>query len=963
MDLSRWPHADDLLDRALACPRADRRAFVRREAAGDSDLIAALDLVLAEDDATDAFLQPGGALTGPIADDLAGAGAPHADPDRLAPGSRFGAYDVLEAVGRGGMGEVYRARDTRLGRDVALKVIPARLASDPSHHERLEREARVLAALNHPRIASIHGLEEHDGILALVLEYVPGPTLAERLAQGRLRLDECITMGKQIASALEAAHQRGIVHRDLKPGNIKITDEGHVKVLDFGIAKAIADESGDLAAAAERALAEDLTRPEVLLGTSGYISPERARRQRSDHRADIWAFGCVLYEMVTGARAFDGRTPTDVLAQVLEREPDMARLPDRTPAALRRLLDRTLRKDPQRRLGFIGDASLDLDDAAVELTNAPVDVRRGPPRRLWPYLGVAALLGVIAGGALIWNARRPLPATLSHVALPIAENEDLVAGELPGLAVAPDGRTVVYRARRDGAIQLMRRSLGDAVASVVPGSAGAATPFFSPDGTWIGFVGATQLMKVSADDPTSTPVPIADAPGGARASWADDDAILFSTGTGRVIYRVAAAGGAIAEVTKLDAAAGDRSHESPFALPGGRTAVITIVRDQGPQVGFADLTTGSVHALTEGRQAVAIAGRLIFARGDALWSAPFDVKNGRLTGEPALVLEGVEVGSLNGTAQYALSAAGAMVYMPRRPAVDFRTPVWVQRDGSETVVPIEPASYTRASLSPDGGRIALALATVDQRDVWIHEIARGTLMRLTLDPAIDTAPIWSPDGRFVAFRSERDGGGIFLKRADGSGADERLTRSDGPSRPAHTPYAFTPDGRTLLFAELRSYSDQGIAAVELGPPPRVSVVLDGPFAEARPALSPDGRWLAYQSDESGRFEIYLRPYPDVDRARLTVSTAGGTSPRWSATGRELFFFDGRAMVAVPISPGEPLRVGHPTAMFEATRYAERLGPVYDVAPDGQRFLFLRATGPGGAQPRRADLRLVQHWLR
>ena len=517
----------------------------------------------------------------------------------------------------------------------------------------------------------------------------------------------------------------------------------------------------------------------------------------------------------------------------------------------------------------------------------------------------------------------------------------------------------MYRARRNGVLQIMLRSLDAPAPVAIPASVNAAAPFFSPDGQWVAFAGDTKLFKVPVAG--GTPTEIADAPGGAVGTWMEDGTILFSLGTGRVIHRVNASGGAPVEVTRLDKASGQQSHESPSALPGGRTALVTVVYADGPKVGIADLATGAVKPIASGRQARAMpGGRIAFVRSDALWVGQLDASGRALAGDPVQAVAGIDVSSLSATAHFAVGTGGTLVYLPRGAAQDVRTPVWVTRDGRDEALPIAPQPYTRATLSPDGGRVALALSFPQQRDVWIFERARRALMRLTLDPGIDTAPVWTRDGRRVAFRSDRDGGGIFITNADGTGPVRRLTRSDSPARPAHTPYAFTPGDTALIFAELRSYSDQGIAVVTLDEPPRVSVVLDGPFAEARPALSPDGRWLAYQSDESGRFEVYVRPYPAVDRARVQVSTRGGSSARWSVDGRELFFFDGTNLVAVPVSGTTSLTLGRPTTLFDASSFGDRLGPLYDVAPDG-RFLFLRPGGTTGEPPRRSDLRMVTYW--
>jgi serine/threonine-protein kinase len=509
-------------------------------------------------------------------------------------------------------------------------------------------------------------------------------------------------------------------------------------------------------------------------------------------------------------------------------------------------------------------------------------------------------------------------------------------------------------------MQLVRRSLDQADAAPIAGSIDGTGPFFSPDGQWIAFATDARLVKVPIGG--GTPVTIANVPGGALGAWIDADTILFSTNTGRVIQRVRAAGGTPEPVTHLEA--GQHFHEGPTAWPGGGTALVTVAYDDGPKIGAIDLASGRVRPIVAGRQPRALGGgRMLFARGDALWTARVDAARAVVVDEPVQIQAGVELGALNGTAHFAASDDGTLVFIPRRPALDVKTPVWVARDGRAEALAVTPQPYTRAALSPDGSRLALALSTPEIRDVYVFERTRGALMRLTLDPATDTAPVWTPNGRSVAFRSERDGGGIFLTPADGSGGVQRLTRSDGPARPAHTPYTFTPDGGTLLFTELRSYSDQGINAVTVGPEPRVTVVLDGPFAEARPALSPDGKWLAYQSDESGRYEIYVRPYPAVDRARLQISTAGGSSARWSRDGREIFFSDGTSLIAVPVSVSvqAELVAGKPVRLFDASIFNERLGPLYDVAPDG-RFVFLRPGGVGQAPQRRGDLRLLANWI-
>jgi len=961
MDLSRWPNADEILDRALERPPAERRAFVREAAAGDAELMAALEAVLLEADTHDGFLAPGGGMAGALAADLAATEDPEGAP-RLETGAEFGAYVVKGVVGTGGMGEVYRAFDTRLGRDVALKVLPRRFASDPVRHARFDREARLLASLNHPHIASIYDVEEHGGILALVLELVDGPTLSDEIATRRMNLDRALVIAAELAEALAAAHTRGIVHRDLKPSNVKLTSSGDVKVLDFGIAKALEPDPQTRQQGSDLPTAS-ITREHGggVLGTAPYVSPEHARGLPTDHRSDIWAFGCVLYEILTGARAFDGDSTTEIIARVLERDPDFSRLPKDTPPALRRLVERTLRKDPARRLGFMGDALLDIEDARREREVEPQD-RPAPTRGLVTGIAVvAALAGVVAGGALTWRALRPAAEPPTYLAVPVAEADDLVAGESPSLAISPDGRTIVYRAWRDGVIQLVRQDLDTGRSEPMAGSLDGSSPFFSPDGSWIGFTTQEQIMRAPATGGDA--IAVVPSAGGARGTWMADGAIVFSSDAGRGIYRVPAGGGEATLVSSPDTAAGHVVYDTPAALPDGRHVLVNVRMTDRGMVGLLDLDSGAVVTLTEGRQAQYVPpGDLVFARGEALWAVPFDLSRLSLAGDAAPMVDDLERGSLNGTSHFAVSNTGTLVYMPRRPALDLKTPVWVSLDGRETPVPVESRPYTRASLSPDGTRIALAEADPENRDIWVLDIERGTLMRLTTDPAIDTAPIWSPDGKRIAFRSERDGGGMFITHADGSGRPMRLTSVEGPSRPAQTPYDFTPDGLMLLFTELRSYADQGIgsvSAVEEGAP--VNVLIDGPYAETRPALSPDGSWLAYQSDETGRYEVYVRPYPDVSGSRAQISTAGGTSPHWRADGRAIIFHDGTYMMSAPVTPGDPFVVGRPEPLFEAARFSDRLGPVYDISPDGERFLFLREGGPAGNAGRRADLRLVLRW--
>ncbi|MGE0041933.1 MAG: protein kinase [Vicinamibacterales bacterium] len=938
LDLSRWPEADALLDEALGLPEDERPAFVQRVAAGDAALAGALARVLAEAAAGDDFLAPAGALSGVLGAEIRE--AYDAGPEGvLAPGARVEHYAVEALIGRGGMGEVYRARDLRLNRLVALKVLPERFAADPGRLARFRREAQVLATFAHPGIAGIHGLAEEGRVEALVLELVEGPTLADRIAEGPLPLDEVVAIARQLVDAIDAAHARGILHRDLKPANVKLAEGGRVKVLDFGLAKA-------LLAPSEEAATTDLTGEAgaVLLGTAPYMSPEQTRGRAADQRSDIWAFGCILFEMLTARRAFPGQVAADVLARVLEREPAYGLLPAGTPPPLRRLLRRCLEKDPARRLGYIGDARLELDDAADEPALEPGDVPHGSP---WRLVATFALVALVAAGA--WFARggpAPGPPAVTRFVLEPPAGATLPLGFQPIVAVSPDGRTVVFRASVGGVMRLYRRDMASLESVPIEGTENALGPFFSPDGRWLGFDGGGVLKRVSLDG--GAPVAIGPAPGNATATWAPDDTVIFATNTGRVLQRIPLAGGPVETLTSLDAERGDTLHLLPQALADGRHVVYTIVSGAERRVARLDLETGETRVITEGSHGRYLpGGRLVFLRGGGAWSAPVDLAAAALTGEATPVVPDVE--ATDGTVMHLdVSASGTLAYLPAQPEDRSARLTWFDRQGREQPVALEPAGYTRVALAPDGPRVALALEADGNTDVWVGDLDRGTMSRLTRNPTIETQPVWSPDGQSVTFRSEREGPGIFRRDAQGAGPIERLTTTDGP---IHSPYSWTPDGRTLLFAVFRSFSNQAIASVT-PPDTAITMLLDGDFAQLDPQVSPDGRWLAYMSDETGRFEIYVRPYPDVEAGRWQVSTAGGRTPRWTSGGRELVYLRDDGIESARVAPGETFRAGAPRRLFAAAA-SGTIGPDFEVTSDGQRFLLVvaspepaRATPPG-----------------
>ncbi len=888
----------------------------------------------------------------------------------LEAGTRLGPYEVTAQIGKGGMGEVYRARDTGLDRDVAIKVLPAEFASDPERLARFEREAKVLASLNHPNIAHIHGLERSGDAPALILELVEGPTLQDRIAQGAIPLDEALPIAKQIAEALEAAHEQGIIHRDLKPANIKVTPDSVVKVLDFGLAKALEPEQTEAEAANSPTMTAAATKMGVLMGTAAYMSPEQAAGRPADRRADIWAFGVVLWEMLAGQQLFTGESVSHVVASVLKTEPDWNALPTATPALLRRLLRRCLEKDRKRRLQHVGDARADIDDArTIEIppsTGAASLARVALWQRPVPLMLGAALLVAVTGLA-VWSLTRSeeAPPRVGRFILTDQGNEPVNrSGGQPDVALSPDGTTVVYMAGRSNEeSSLTVRAVDQLVgvpldATVAPRS---FNPFVSPDGEWVGYLDfdTVTLNKVSIHGgPAIVLCEIAQDLDG--ASWSVDDTIIFGSRPPSGLWRVSAAGGEPEALTTLDAESGEVNHGWPDVLPGGRSVLFTILTGNldTAQIAVADVTTGDYRVLVPGGHAprYAASGHIVYAASGTLRAVGFDLDTLEVVGTPVPVLDGVGTKPITGAASFDLATDGSLAYVsnPIGSALPLRTLAWVDRQGNEEPLTAEPRSYVHPRISPEGTRVALDVRD-EEDDIWIWDLARQAMTKLTFGAQRDGYPAWTPDGRRVVFRSTRDGAtNLYSRAADGTGAAERLTDTENSGNMA--PGGFTPDGTQLVFGrgrDLRVLSMDGERSS--GP------LLATEFQESTPELSPDGRWLAYESDASGQFEIFVRPFPNVDEGRWPVSTGGGVQPLWARDGGELFYrIAGGGVVAVAIETNPRFRPGPPAVVFEGNYYlggdAGRRN--YDISPDGERFLMIKDNAVADGTEAEAEAQVV-----
>jgi serine/threonine protein kinase/Tol biopolymer transport system component len=853
----------------------------------------------------------------------------------LQPGTRIGLFEVLGPLGVGGMGEVYRARDARLQRDVAIKVLPEELTHDPDRRARFEREARLLATLNHPHIASIYGLEDAGGQVALVLELVDGPTLADRLAGGALSPDESLRIARQIAGALEAAHEKRIIHRDLKPENIKLTPGGGVKLLDFGIAKALApDDPGD---ASQAATATANTRDGTIVGTAAYMSPEQARGQQVDKRTDIWAFGCVLYEMLSGRRAFGGPTLSDTFAALLEREPDWTALPAGTAVHIRRVLRRCLEKDPGRRFRDIGDVALELTDPAPE--PGPVPVPRAPwwQSRIVLTFGALGLVALTAytTGALV---RRSSVSSVSAAA-PIRFTIPPPSGwrfgsQLPDvettyLALSPDGSQLAFVATEQrGTSRLWIRPLSAVEARPLDGTDGVISAFWSPDGRSLAFFAGGKLKRL--DLPDGAPVTVAEIPytGGLSGSWGEDGRLIYAELRSSEIFRVSTAAEPPSSLVKTDPAQDEVRLYWPWWLPGGQRLLYVAITDGGSSI-LKMLESGeaprSIMRVGSNVQWVD-PDYLVFAREGTLLAQRFDPSGGRPVGEPVAIADPVDYAYVPPRAAFATSRTGTLVYQSHRDVAEL---AWFDRSGKQVGTVREPATYYTLRLSSDGTRLMFTLRDRRQgtQDVWMRDLERGIETPLSSDPRPELPGPWLPDRRLIVFSALRSGTlEMFLKNL--VTGDERRLLSGGPFQLAGD---VTPDGTHLIYAQRTD--DWDIWMLPLDRPAEAAPLLNRSFAETDPRLSPDGRALAFVANESKRSNVYVTAFP-VTGPRVQASTEGGTQPRWGPGG-DLFFVSGQGqLMTVPVRTAPSLDVGKPRPVFPLP---DRGWADFAVAPDG-RFL-------------------------
>jgi Tol biopolymer transport system component/tRNA A-37 threonylcarbamoyl transferase component Bud32 len=884
----------------------------------------------------------------------------------LSSGSKLGPYEIVAAIGAGGMGEVYRARDTRLDRTVAIKVLHSQLIVSTELKARFEREAKVISQLQHPNICVLHDIGSENGTDFLVMEFLEGESLSEKLKRGPLPTAELLKTAIDVADALEKAHRAGIIHRDLKPGNVMLTKSG-AKLLDFGLAKtmtATVTSAGNSSASVFAAAvtlsspASPLSSAGAILGTVQYMAPEQIQGLEADARSDIFAFGLLLYEMATGKRAFQGKTQSSVVGQILAVDPPpISSLQPMTPAALSRLVSTCLEKDPEERFQTIHDVKLQLQWIAEAGSQVSVPAQVASPRKtrertVWSIV-VAAVVLIAIALAIGYVQRAPKPAQPMRLNAELGADVALYTDYGANAVLSPDGTRLVFVAiGADKARHLYTRSLDQTQASVLSGTEGVRDPFFSPDDQWIAFFAGGKLKKVSAQG--GAVVTLCDAPNERGGSWGDDDSIVFAAGNREGLSRVSSAGGNPAPLTTLNQQAGEVTHRWPQVLPGSKDVIFTDHTSGGQfddaEIAVYSAASGKVKTVLHGGLYARYlpSGHLVYVHNSTLFAVPFDIKRLEVTGQPSPVVEGVSSNPSHGGAQLSFSDSGTFVYFAGASASQIVSISWMDAAGKFTTLRETPGDYSHPAISPDGKRLAMDITSGNRTDIWVYEWERDTLTRLTFNGDSNTNPLWTPDGRRIVYQSSEKGkaGNPWWIRADGGGDAQRLAES----KYTQVPWSLSPDGKILAFHQSNPGTGWDIFTMSVEgnektgwKPAEPKPFVNSPATEVAPAFSPDGRWIAYFSNESGSIEVYVRPFPGPG-GKWQVSTGGGYFPAWSRNGKELFYraSDSKIMVVNYTSSGDSFHADKPR-QWSPGQFTDRgVGLNFALHPDGKRFAVLKA---------------------